>query len=89
MRNTIFHFSLSFILGFFPYNKVFGKITAWENILRGANAFSELTLKDLKEAKAFGISVIRIGAVGQHQDLKYLVKNRPAGNFATTYNVKT
>ena len=75
MRSFIFCFSFSCIFGFFTCNKAFGKIATWEKLPRGANAFSELSLKDLKDAKASGINVIRIGAVGQHQDLKYLVKN--------------
>lgn len=46
----------------------------WKKPLRGSNVFSELPLSDLKEARASGIKVIRIGAVGLHEDLKYLVK---------------
>lgn len=75
MKNFSVCFLFSFIFVFFNYEIAFGKIAAWEKLPRGANTFSELSPKDLKEAKESGINVIRIGAVGQHQDLKYLVKN--------------
>lgn len=51
------------------------KENEWNAPLRGVNVFSELDIQDLKEASASGIKVIRVGSVGQHQDLKYLVKH--------------
>lgn len=66
--------ALLLILGFIYSIHVQSKENEWSTPQRGANVFSELEIQDLKEASTSGIKVIRIGAVGQHRDLKYLVK---------------
>ena len=81
MKSFVSSFLLSCILLFTIHPKVFAKINEWEKPLRGANVFSELSLVDLQAAKAAGINVVRIGAVGQHQDLKYLVQ-KDSWNFS-------
>jgi endoglucanase len=75
MKYSIFNLLFVCILVFSIYAEASSKKDSWETVHRGANAFSELSSQDLKEAKAAGINVIRIGSVGQHQDLKYLVEN--------------
>jgi endoglucanase len=51
------------------------KIEAWKTRPRGANIFSQITDPDLHFASGNKIRVLRIGAVGQHQDLRWLIKN--------------
>ncbi len=51
------------------------KTEQWKAIPRGANVFSEISSFDLKFASTNKIRLLRMGAVGQHQDLRWLIKN--------------
>lgn len=50
------------------------KFEIWKSIPRGANVFSEISMSDLRSARSHSIRLLRMGAVGQHQDLRWLVR---------------
>lgn len=56
---------------------------AWRSGIHGANGYSELSDADLEAARAYGITVFRLGAVGTDNDFRYLVDQQDQWRLST------
>lgn len=70
-------FAITWLIPFLCTIPIFAnpKLEVWKSIPRGANVFSGISDTDLDFAKSRKMRLLRLGAVGQHEDLRWLIAN--------------